>query len=361
MSIDWVTFEMEPAYVETSFLKKGGYPSVAGADADAVRQNVLRSGLGNKPWTKGGSFPATEVALAGTHGQSIYDMGQQREFAGWPYTGTQGDVPGDGSWPVAGNWLWQSAQGGSRSQPKPPPGLEHMLHAPCSDLKLDIDKEYDCAALSVALAGLPKDDEPVERSFSVASTACTTSGFPEEVTLRTEAREFPPKVQTLVQAEGSESGAVMVIWTVDAKKLKSSDKIVVSPPFEVASVSRRFKMMLCPRSISDKKGGACFKNAKGRGFVQLKCEKGETGDGLGLVSIDISVGPGRYESAWQTPLNEPVHHDFDDCGVCSLEAKSEATPPESAEKNDWNFLQAVDVASQTFAVRLELQALPSTA
>jgi len=361
MSINLAMLDMEPAYVETSFLQKGGYPSVTGAGADAVSQNILRSGRGHKTWTQEGSFPATEAALGGFHRQSVCDMGRQCELAEWPYTSTQGDVTGNGSWPVAGNWLWQSAQGGSFSRPKSPPGLGRMLHASCSDLELDIDKEYDCTALSVALAGLPKDGEAVERCFSVASTACTTSGFLEELTSRTETREHPPKVQTLVQAEGSERGSVTVIWTVDARKLKSSDKIVVSPPFEVASVSRRFKMMLCPRSISEKKGGACFKNAKGRGFVQLKSETGETAEGLGLVTINISVGAGRADSAWQTPLKDPVHHDFDECGVCSLEAKSEATLPESTEKDDWNFLQAVDVASQTFAVRLELQALPAAA
>eukprot|EP00930_Biecheleria_cincta_P055034 TRINITY_DN41402_c0_g1_i1.p1 TRINITY_DN41402_c0_g1~~TRINITY_DN41402_c0_g1_i1.p1 ORF type:complete len:366 (+),score=64.68 TRINITY_DN41402_c0_g1_i1:43-1140(+) len=362
MSINLAMFDMEPAYVETSFLQKGSYPSVAGADVDALSQSILRSGLGHKPWTQGGSFPASESAPDVTHGQNMYHMRQHCDLAGWPHASMQGEVPVDGSWPVSGNCLWPSAQRAAvfpspYSWPTPPPGLEHMLHRSCNNPELDIDKECDCAALSVALAALPKDGEPIERVFSVASTACTTSECSEEPTLRTEAREPPRKVQMLVQAEGSQSGAVTVIWTVDAKKLKSGDKILVSPPFEVACVSRRFKMMLCPRPISDKKGGACFKNAKGRGFVQLKCETGETADGLGMMSINISVGPGRADSAWQSPLKQPVHHDFDDCGVCSFEAKSEAMLPESAEKDDWNFLQAVDGASQTFAVRLDLQAL----
>lgn len=284
---------------------------------------------------------------------------------GWWHDSMLGDAIGDSSWPLAGNMFWPSTHGAAAFPSScywpEPPGLEHMMHGSGSDFDSDLHEEYDCTPVSVALAGLPTDGEPVERFFSGASTACTTSGNSEELTLQTEAREPPSKVQMLVQSEDLKKGAVTVTWTVDAKKLKGSDRIAVSPPFEVSCVSRRFKMMLCPRSVSDKKGGACFKNAKGRGVVQLKCETGETADMLGTVCINISVGPGRVDSAWQSPLKEPVCHDFDEYGVCSFGAKLEATPPDSADKDDWNFLQAVDEASQTFAVRLELQALRKTA
>lgn len=365
MSVSLAMYDMEPAYVTTSSLKERGYPSFAGAHADAVSRSVLKSGLGHKSLMQAGPFPALEPVPTGAYGQSIYDEYQHCGPAGWWHDSMPGDAIEDGSWPLTGNWFWPSAQGAapcssSCSWPKPPPGLAHMMHGSCSDFDSDLDKEYDCTALSVALAGLPTDGEPVERLFSGASTACTTSGDSEELTSHTKSREPPSKVQMLVQSEDSEKGAVTVVWTVDAKKLKGSDRIAVSPPFEVACVSRRFKMMLCPRSIPDKKGGACFKKAGGRGFVQLKCETGETAAGLGTVCINISVGPGRADSAWQSPLKEPVHHDFDECGVCSFGAKSEAAPPDSADKDDWNFLQAVNEASQTFAVRLELQALPAT-
>lgn len=137
------------------------------------------------------------------------------------------------------------------------------------------------------------------------------------------------------------------MWTVDAKKLRGTDKVAVSPPFKVdGAEGNSFKMMLYPMMVNEKKGGASFKKAKGKGFVQLKCETVDE-DTLGTVKLSASVGSGREDSAWQNPLDDEVRHNFGECGVCSLQPKN--------EDDHWNFLNAVDEPSQTFAVRLQLQ------
>lgn len=355
---------MEPAYVETSFLQHEGKLQDSNVNFDASFQNALEGGFGHMPWMQEAPFPGMDPALSVNSEQGMYGFGNHGESAGWWYMhgGMQVDASGNGHWPVSDNWLWQSPQDAEPfpsmcSLSAPPPGLEHVLPASCNDLDLNLEEDCECAALSVALAALPKEGEHLERSHSGASTACTTSSFAEDLTIRTEGREPPPQVHMLVCSECPVSGTATVIWTVDSKKLKGSDKVAVSPPFQVACLPGTFKMMLCPRTVSDRKGGASFKKAKGRGYVQIKCEAGGNSDTLGVASMNISVGPGRVDSKWQSPLKDPVQHNFEDCGVCSLQAKTEIAAPESADKDDWNFLAAVDEASQTFAVRLDLQSV----
>eukprot|EP00930_Biecheleria_cincta_P095276 TRINITY_DN87254_c0_g1_i1.p1 TRINITY_DN87254_c0_g1~~TRINITY_DN87254_c0_g1_i1.p1 ORF type:complete len:359 (+),score=68.02 TRINITY_DN87254_c0_g1_i1:85-1161(+) len=354
---------MEPAYVGTSFLQHGRKPVGSCADFDGTFQNVLEAGFGHMPWMPDAPSQVVDPASLNSE-QGMYGFGNHGDSAAWWYmhSSMQADAPGTGRWPVNDSWLWQSPQDTELfpsmcSLPGPPPGLEHALLGSRDDLDLNLEEDCECAALSVALAALPKEGEHLERSHSGASTACTNSSFAEDLACRTEGREPPPQVQMLVCFECPDSGMATVIWTVDAKKLRGSDKVAVSPPFQVACAPGTFKMMLCPRTVSDRKGGASFKKAKGRGYVQVKCEAGGNSHTLGMASMNISVGPGRADSKWQSPLKEPVHHNFEDCGVCSLQSKADISAPDSADKDDWNFLAAVDDASQTFAVRLDLQSV----
>jgi len=157
----------------------------------------------------------------------------------------------------------------------------------------------------------------------------------------------PQKPQTLVITPSEEApGAQKVCWTVDAKKLKGSDKVAVSPSFELADYPGNFKIMLVPKAVSDRKGGASFKKAKGRGYVQLKCEaalEGETA--AGTMTLRASVGTGNPQDE-QEPPRGPVSHNFAECGVCCLSSMK--------QQEEWNFSKAVDEASQTFEVCLEL-------
>lgn len=132
---------------------------------------------------------------------------------------------------------------------------------------------------------------------------------------------------------------VIVFWPVAAQKLQGKDKQIVSPTFELLP-DIAFRLMVKAKAIGEGKGQASFRKAKGRGYIELKCE----------ASSSVCVPPMRFclslASGGQTrPPCGPVSHAFADTPVCSL--------PEFV----WDFDSAVESASMTFAVRLEVQAL----
>merc|ERR1712139_312928 len=62
-----------------------------------------------------------------------------------------------------------------------------------------------------------------------------------------------------------------IFWTVDARKLRSNHKQLMSPPFELSlgpqNTNALFKMGIYP-----KEEGSSFQKANGHGRVQVKCE-----------------------------------------------------------------------------------------
>lgn len=150
-----------------------------------------------------------------------------------------------------------------------------------------------------------------------------------------------PQPQTLMRAFSISSGYYRVHWTVDARKLKGNDKQAVSPPFELSFGRENviFKMMIYPKVMNDSKGGASFKKAKGRGYVQLKCEA-EIAEGVAKIKFRIGVGEGANA---QGPRG-PQLHNFSQSAVCGL----------SKDQEEWNFEEVVDKDSQTFRVTLEI-------
>lgn len=70
-------------------------------------------------------------------------------------------------------------------------------------------------------------------------------------------------------------------WTIDKAKamLASGDRIKISPPMDVplgvGKAHAKFKLMLKPQISSEGKGGASFKRAKGKCYIELKCEGGQ--------------------------------------------------------------------------------------
>jgi len=147
----------------------------------------------------------------------------------------------------------------------------------------------------------------------------------------------PPQPQTLSRSQSQGSGRSWIHWTVDARKLRGNDKQAVSPPFDLGGHFSQvtFKMMLYPTAINDGKGGASFKKARGRGYVQLKCEA-ELLEAAANVSFRIHVG--------KQPPRGPVQHNFLHSAVCGL--------PKEIE--EWDFGAAVDNESMTFVVCLEI-------
>mmetsp|Transcript_87962 Transcript_87962/g.247144 ORF Transcript_87962/g.247144 Transcript_87962/m.247144 type:complete len:458 (-) Transcript_87962:88-1461(-) len=152
-----------------------------------------------------------------------------------------------------------------------------------------------------------------------------------------------PQPHTLTRDLSVSSGNHRIHWTVDARKLRGNDKQAVSPPFELSFgagfPSVIFKMMIYPKVVSDSKGGASFKKAKGHGFVQLKCEA-ELQESVANVDWRISIGSGER---LQAPRG-PVTHNFALSAVSRL----------AREQEEWNFNEAVDPESSTFVVCLEI-------
>jgi len=137
-------------------------------------------------------------------------------------------------------------------------------------------------------------------------------------------------------AVSQEGGACRVQWSVEAKKLKGSEKQVVSPPLEVSlgqgAPPATFKLMLCPS------GGDSFRKAGGVGQVQLKCCSGLSEGSWLLTAISISVGSGRKA---QMPRG-PFMHRFGSSYVFSA-------PREQAV---WDF--GASVESAALAVTVEI-------
>jgi len=132
--------------------------------------------------------------------------------------------------------------------------------------------------------------------------------------------------------------AIIVQWTVDAKKLQSTDRVVVSSPFMLPlGQLLPFRMMLVPTVVCKRRGGHSFKRAHGRGTVQLKCEASDLPqDGNTRIQYTVCVGRGRTCA--------PQEHDFRQAMVCGLPRDQES----------WNFAEAEDIASRSFTVRLEV-------
>ncbi|CAK0809827.1 unnamed protein product [Prorocentrum cordatum] len=98
--------------------------------------------------------------------------------------------------------------------------------------------------------------------------------------------------------------------------------------------------MIIPKVVSDRKGGASFKKAKGRGYVQLKCEASEGALARRCLTFSVSIGTGPRAQR----EHGVVRHSFADCGVCCL----------PKEFDEWDFSKAVDETTQSFVVRLHV-------
>merc|ERR1711974_52061 len=78
-----------------------------------------------------------------------------------------------------------------------------------------------------------------------------------------------------------------------------------------------FKMMLSPKAANQGRGaatnqgrgGASFKNSKGKGIIQLKCEADMHNCESSPVQFTIAVGKSREDVHKETPRG-PVMHDF---------------------------------------------------
>jgi len=161
-----------------------------------------------------------------------------------------------------------------------------------------------------------------------------------------------PQPQTISTRENLRSGSFEFVWNVDARKLKSVDKQAVSPPFELPLNGQNvtFKMMLYPTVKSEGKGGASFKNSKGRGYISIKCEGDVSNDYGGnasncpaQVNFNLAIGSRGVRLTEQGARSGK--HNFAQSAICTLPGNA----------NEWHFSPAVDPESDTFAVFLDMQ------
>mmetsp|Transcript_127433 Transcript_127433/g.318154 ORF Transcript_127433/g.318154 Transcript_127433/m.318154 type:complete len:453 (+) Transcript_127433:78-1436(+) len=137
------------------------------------------------------------------------------------------------------------------------------------------------------------------------------------------------------------TGAHRIIWTVDAGKLRNHERQAVSPSFELPLASlATSRLVIFPKANADGKGSASFKKSGGWGSVYLKCEASG-----GSVSFMLSVSDGTMDYV-RNPRG-PVTHNFADHSTCGL----------PRDQEQWDFSKAVNHATQTFAVYLDI--LPS--
>eukprot|EP00397_Hematodinium_sp_SG-2012_P017496 GEMP01017895.1.p1 GENE.GEMP01017895.1~~GEMP01017895.1.p1 ORF type:complete len:515 (+),score=97.99 GEMP01017895.1:158-1546(+) len=124
----------------------------------------------------------------------------------------------------------------------------------------------------------------------------------------------PAMPQGLHWSVNETTGAHRVTWSVDARKLKSTDRQIVSPSFYMHGIATPFKLLLFPVISSEARGGSSFKNAGGKGIVQLKCEGAPSGeDGRNRSSLILRFFVGSQEEP-----RGPVTNDFQERPVCGL-------------------------------------------
>jgi len=108
-------------------------------------------------------------------------------------------------------------------------------------------------------------------------------------------------------------------WTIDKAKvmLGSTDSGKISPlmelPLRAGQGPAKFKLMLKPQISSEGRRGTSFQKAKGKCFIELKCEEGH--DAIGQTRFSIWVG--------DQPPRGPVQHNFSSDVVARLPISNE--------------------------------------
>jgi len=159
----------------------------------------------------------------------------------------------------------------------------------------------------------------------------------------------PFQPQTLSQWRNNTTGSTCICWTVDGRKLRSNDRLTVSPLFalsdgHVDAPPLPFKMIISPKVASDGKGGASFRKANGRAIIQLKCEAPREELESYPISFFLSACSGNQQDPRLQAARGPVTCNFAQTGVCGL--------PKDCET--WDFLDVVDEQTRTFVVCLEV-------
>jgi len=221
--------------------------------------------------------------------------------------------------------------------------LEESLAVP-QHLAMDPQGAIFCPAGPGAMA--PRMPPPLEAPFT-PTTPPTTPAAPSSPPRLPPMLPRPPGVELVVNGLHQ-----MLLWTVDAKKLKTTDTQAVSPEFQLTFQQEQavnFQTVIRPTPKPTRHGGKShkFKQAGGKGSIELCCRDADPM--IPPVSFRFSVCSGKNFANPELPPGALVSHDF----------TTKTTCPGQEEWEEWDFERAVDDATKTFIVCLEI--LPSSA
>jgi len=177
-----------------------------------------------------------------------------------------------------------------------------------------------------------------------SALAQATRGQPQEELCQKRVQEIADQslVSQLACVQCTASSA-KVQWMLDARKLYSKDKVVVSPAFELLhGCSIPFRILVKSRVKTQKRGGESFVKSRGVGSILLKCEA-PVDQILAMPSLEVKITVGDQ------PGRSFVHHDFGSESVAGLQPHTQY----------WNLRSAVDASSQSVAVCLEMESRAS--
>jgi len=199
----------------------------------------------------------------------------------------------------------------------------------------------------------PEAEDPSQLRFWTPPPAIASAALPQQAAWVNEVRSSacaaaPPAPAVVIFQDRhlcirQTATSCRAEWTVDAKKLRGSDKQVVSPPFDVALLPGQppctFKLMLYPKATLGIGGGTSFRKAAGVGHIQLKCCS-ELPEDHPATCVRVGVGANN-KTQWP---RGPFKHGFGSSSVFNL-------PKEQA---DWSFTESVELQGQTLMIDVEL-------
>eukprot|EP00931_Biecheleriopsis_adriatica_P082710 TRINITY_DN5615_c0_g1_i2.p1 TRINITY_DN5615_c0_g1~~TRINITY_DN5615_c0_g1_i2.p1 ORF type:complete len:467 (-),score=104.30 TRINITY_DN5615_c0_g1_i2:199-1437(-) len=166
----------------------------------------------------------------------------------------------------------------------------------------------------------------------------------EDLPVNVTTTEENKRAQVLQRAFSVASNIYRVRWTVDARKLKSTDREAVSPKFDLSFAGPvTFNMVMRPRAVGQERGEASFRRSRGRGTIMVRCMAESDTVQKPVVTFRIGVGSSETGSRQLKPRG-PVRHDFSEKNMCGL----------PSGQDEWDFGKAVDEQTQTFVICLEI-------
>ncbi|CAD7945264.1 unnamed protein product [Amoebophrya sp. A25] len=123
---------------------------------------------------------------------------------------------------------------------------------------------------------------------------------------------IPATPHSLVRQVSCTTGAHRVVWNVEGKRLKSTDKLCVSPAFSLGGLeSVKYRIVLYPQEASTFKGQGNFRTSKGKGKIVLKCDSADTDVKAGEeVAFQLVFRFFLGDLSGNPSLSKPVRNDF---------------------------------------------------